>query len=120
MDIRNGVHTEPLKVSFHPNGLHIAIMFKLKVLCYDILDNCLSQYKTSPFIMYSPKDLITEDHSTDFTTSFGLVTSPKDIKFSNFGSLLGICNGNTVKIFNFFTETLIFDTNDSEKKKRTS
>lgn len=82
---------EPLKVAFHPNGLHLAILFKNEVKVYDILEDTLQEFM----------DL--------------RVFHPKDIKFSSLGSMISVCFKSSFQIFNFYSRRKVFDSRDLGK-----
>lgn len=70
---------DPIGVAFHPNGLHIAALFKKKFRLFHLLEKSMIVYK-------------------EVTTY-----QPSDIKFSNFGNLIAVCYKNNFQIFNFYT-----------------
>ena len=85
---------EPLKVAFHPNGLHLGILFKNCIKCVDILDNTLTEFR-------------------EFR-----VFQPCDIKFSSFGTMIAVCFKNFFRVFNFFTGKQIMDSKDIVNKNK--
>ncbi|MCQ2818127.1 MAG: hypothetical protein MJ252_12750 [archaeon] len=93
LEVTSHFKNEPKKLSFHPNGLHIAVMFEDIVNCYDVLEDRLVESKQIRYAL-----------------------SPRDVKFSNYGCMLAICTKGFVKIFNFYTDAILFDSNEAKNK----
>ena len=83
---------EPLKVAFHPNGLHLAILFKDRVKVCDILEDSLQEFMDIR------------------------VFQPKDIKFSSFGTMISVCFKSAFQIYNFYTRQKIIDSRELTKQ----
>ena len=94
LEAMNTYEDEPLKVSFHPNGLHIAILFKGTIKVCDILENTLKEFRE--FRIYQPCDL----------------------KFSSFGDMLLVSFKNFFRIFNFFTGKTMYDSKEIVNKHK--
>jgi len=75
---------EPTHISFHPNGLHIGVLFRSKCKLMNI---CEKEIK--PF-----KDII--------------IDMPFDIKFSLYGNYFAICYSTKFAIYDFYTYDLKF------------
>lgn len=75
---------EPIYVAFHPNGLHLAVLFREKFRLMNILEKSISVYREFP------------------------IFQPTDVKFSNFGHLFSICYKSSFSIYNFYTCESIF------------
>lgn len=76
------------QVSFHPNGLHLAILFSGRFELFDILENTLKPFK-------------------EIRTY-----NAKHIQFSSFGTMISVCAKTAFQIYNFYTRRKIFDSKD--------
>lgn len=75
---------EPVGVSFHPNGLHLLVLFKEKICIIDILERKFQ--KNREFSIFSPYD----------------------IKFNPWGNLFSVCYKNCFQIYNFYSCEIVF------------
>jgi WD40 repeat protein len=73
----------PISVAFHPNGLHIAALFKETCKLMHVLEKTLVAYKT-------------------FT-----VFHPLSVKFSNYGHMFNILSEKNFQIYNFYSGEVI-------------
>lgn len=81
---------DPSHVAFHPNGLHLAVLFKDRCKLMHITDNKIVVYK-------------------DF-----IISNPHSIRFSSYGHLFAICHKSTFTIYDFYSLDVKFNTKDSE------
>jgi cilia- and flagella-associated protein 57 len=84
LEISEIFEEEPVSVSFHPNGLHLIVLFKEKITLIDILER---------------KFHINKEIS---------IFSPYDIKFNPWGNLFSVCYKNCFQIYNFYTCEVVF------------
>jgi len=75
---------EPTYIAFHPNGLHLAVLFKEKMRWMHILEKKIESYK-------------------EFTLNM-----PCDVKFSNFGHYVSVLTRNQFHIYNFYTCEMVW------------
>ena len=75
---------EPTYIAFHPNGLHLAVLFKEKLRIMHILEKRIESYK-------------------EFTLNM-----PCDVKFSNFGHYISVLTRSQFHIFNFYTSEMVW------------
>ena len=82
---------DPKAISFHPTGLHLAVLLKDKFRLMHILE----------------KGIVTYKELTIF--------QPNDIRFSNLGHMFAICYKNSFQIYNFYTCEIIFNSKSSNE-----
>lgn len=91
LELKSEQFTEDLsKIAFHPNGLHIAVNFKDRCKIMNITDNKIIFYKEI------------------------IINSSLDIKFSNYGHFLAICQKNSFIIYDFYTLEVKFNSKQLE------
>jgi WD40 repeat protein len=81
---------EPIYLAFHPNGLHLGVLFREKFRLMNILEKGIVSYRDFP------------------------IYQPADIKFSNFGNFFSICFKNSFQIYNFYTCEVVFTSKSVE------
>lgn len=81
---------DPLQVAFHPNGLHLAALFKDRCKIMHITDNKIVVYKEIS------------------------INSPHDLKFSTYGHCFAICQKSTFVIYDFFSMDIKYNSKQAE------
>lgn len=70
---------EPVNIAFHPNGLHLAVLFRTKCKLMNVCDKSIRVYKEI------------------------LIDIPFDIKFSSYGNYFSICYSSKFVIYDFYS-----------------
>ena len=83
-------------VAFHPNGLHIAVLFKDSCKLFHLNDYNITSYK-----------------------EVLKISLPQDLKFSNYGHMFSICYKNYFIIYDFFTLEVKFNSKNIQEVNHT-